>query len=973
MTFYTTKKGPKKAGKRAFNIISVDDDDFDAYPSKRRATSSRTLPPSNHKPSNALPGPPVVSTPLVGDTIDDDDFDAYPSKRRATPSRTLPPSNHKPSNALPGPPVVSTPLVVNTFDDNNFNKKRRTELTFAESALATATRTPPATRATRRSTTAPTYQDPPSPHSDDFDFEDGDFDFDDGDFDFDDDDFEVHLPKRRVTSSLTLQPFSHKPSSALPGPPVVSRGFTHHTIPPPHTLLDTSSRPDIYLDSTTPSNAVLDRIGNLLSGPPAVSRGFTDYTIPTPPTLLNKPSRPDVFLDSASVTPRVPIYDTSSDPLSSPPRDLRSPSRSDTTLASTALVKTRKSSDTLPGPPVTPSLAPLSRPVSKSRKVGSRYIPRLLRGPAGFPGTPTTSEHILVPLAIHTRNLNHVPKQTAWLPEFLRLAAAYWSISTDQLDAEFGSSWCKRTCCNVLLSCHAWFPRLSFRAIVVAIKSAARLEVVERVLNSEKTGHRRYGKEKMKVLPQHFYAAFEALRRTGAPDIEDDGAPMDNKYVSSIVVHALQSKPYRDAVARSANAKRHYCRVPGCGAHFGYPSELVGHMQQHYGTGASCSHPGCDTVLKSTKFLAAHQQIHDKIIEAGKPRNVPQSEFPIFGPSTNLKVSKGMDEVLGELGRLMSKFPSALTFMTTFRTPVGTFAATGPPPPGQLRPIAPRVPATTWPSFGCARSDAMFARFRQEEVGLSGLPESELVSPSGRLDSPLIVRVNYPNFDNRHHHYDYATTADVFSVSLSTLMIKLGVFDPASSNQVLFTENCCRRLKRLTVGETLTKRLGMDVTACHMRFGQELWDASSARFGLLCGDDSKDQYQVEHPRSQFVPFLFRSSDFNDIGDVDDDYVHVPMNWSGLYLEYDSSSSDNQVRRMVFVTGHPEYLHRASFVRTAGFPSTDQHHLKLMMLDAMIDAAVILALGRVPTIDLCVANEVRYKPMKVRQLEENDSE
>lgn len=46
------------------------------------------------------------------------------------------------------------------------SKKRRTELTFAESALATATRTPPATRATRRSTTAPTYHDPLSPHSD---------------------------------------------------------------------------------------------------------------------------------------------------------------------------------------------------------------------------------------------------------------------------------------------------------------------------------------------------------------------------------------------------------------------------------------------------------------------------------------------------------------------------------------------------------------------------------------------------------------------------------------------------------------------------------------------------------------------------------------------------------------------------------------------------------------------------------------
>ncbi|KAI4950182.1 hypothetical protein J4E91_004838 [Alternaria rosae] len=46
------------------------------------------------------------------------------------------------------------------------SKKRRTELTFAESALATATRTPPATRATRRPTTAPTYRDPSSPHPD---------------------------------------------------------------------------------------------------------------------------------------------------------------------------------------------------------------------------------------------------------------------------------------------------------------------------------------------------------------------------------------------------------------------------------------------------------------------------------------------------------------------------------------------------------------------------------------------------------------------------------------------------------------------------------------------------------------------------------------------------------------------------------------------------------------------------------------
>jgi hypothetical protein len=46
------------------------------------------------------------------------------------------------------------------------SKRPRNELTFAESALATATRTPPATRATRRSLPTPTYQPLSSPRSD---------------------------------------------------------------------------------------------------------------------------------------------------------------------------------------------------------------------------------------------------------------------------------------------------------------------------------------------------------------------------------------------------------------------------------------------------------------------------------------------------------------------------------------------------------------------------------------------------------------------------------------------------------------------------------------------------------------------------------------------------------------------------------------------------------------------------------------
>jgi hypothetical protein len=76
-------------------------------------------------------------------------------------------------------PIKKRPVVVDSEMDesseDNFEpddhsptpgKKRRTELTFAESALATATRTPPATRATRRSLTAPVYRAPSSPPPD---------------------------------------------------------------------------------------------------------------------------------------------------------------------------------------------------------------------------------------------------------------------------------------------------------------------------------------------------------------------------------------------------------------------------------------------------------------------------------------------------------------------------------------------------------------------------------------------------------------------------------------------------------------------------------------------------------------------------------------------------------------------------------------------------------------------------------------
>ncbi|KAG9189184.1 hypothetical protein G6011_06052 [Alternaria panax] len=75
-------------------------------------------------------------------------------------------------------PIVETEAEGSSEDDFELNgasptpsKRRRTgrrrsELTFAESALATALRTPPATRATRKSLPTPTYQAPPSPDSD---------------------------------------------------------------------------------------------------------------------------------------------------------------------------------------------------------------------------------------------------------------------------------------------------------------------------------------------------------------------------------------------------------------------------------------------------------------------------------------------------------------------------------------------------------------------------------------------------------------------------------------------------------------------------------------------------------------------------------------------------------------------------------------------------------------------------------------
>ncbi|CAN9089134.1 unnamed protein product [Alternaria alternata] len=123
--------------------------------------------------SRAVRKKPLPSTEEIGDKIENEEG---PSHRKIETTPAMPKSSAKKRAIKKKAPLDETEeSSEDEFEPDDTSPtpskrrrtgRRRSELTFAESALATALRTPPATRATRKSLPAPTHRAPSSPASD---------------------------------------------------------------------------------------------------------------------------------------------------------------------------------------------------------------------------------------------------------------------------------------------------------------------------------------------------------------------------------------------------------------------------------------------------------------------------------------------------------------------------------------------------------------------------------------------------------------------------------------------------------------------------------------------------------------------------------------------------------------------------------------------------------------------------------------
>ncbi len=130
----------------------------------------------------------------------------------------------------------------------------------------------------------------------------------------------------------------------------------------------------------------------------------------------------------------------------------------------------------------------------------------------------------------------------------------------------------------------------------------------------------------------------------------------------------------------------------------------------------------------------------------------------------------------------------------------------------------------------------MFDNFRKTEVAISKQKESHLVKPSGILESNLIVRMHYPDFDQYYYYFDFLSAGDVYNVSMNQLMNKLGIWGTEPNNQVLFQDLYCRLSRKEDHKDnTPMQSADKNVLEAHLEFADQVWSASSARFGLLCG------------------------------------------------------------------------------------------------------------------------------------------
>lgn len=222
--------------------------------------------------------------------------------------------------------------------------------------------------------------------------------------------------------------------------------------------------------------------------------------------------------------------------------------------------------------------------------------------------------------------------------------------------------------------------------------------------------------------------------------------------------------------------------------------------------------------------------------------------------------------------------------------------------PSKLDPVIKKGSATifdvhtarTWAPSDDTQLNELFKDFVAQETALSKKPKSTLVKPSGTLQSPLAVLLNYPTYTTQQVHYGNTYDLSNCCIRLTDSQLK--------GTSALYLDCFSRRFDRKTI-ESLTPadfstpysvHYSKAVVDAHTAFAKTILDKSKAKILLLRGRVALERYREWHPHSTFVPLeggcLLYGTPF------------------GLFVE----SFGEAIHRLVVYAPHPEW-----FLRKAG--------------------------------------------------------
>lgn len=199
---------------------------------------------------------------------------------------------------------------------------------------------------------------------------------------------------------------------------------------------------------------------------------------------------------------------------------------------------------------------------------------------------------------------------------------------------------------------------------------------------------------------------------------------------------------------------------------------------------------------------------------------------------------------------------------------------------------------------------ARFNEFRQQEVEPSGEEARYLVRPSGSLNSPVILHLNYPTFTSQR--LSDGEVAD----ETSTCPMKLMKYGWDATN-ALWMEASYRRTKAPEGRLDAFSDWSAALKACHKEFSNWLLTHSVAKACVVFGQDNREVFDK---RKDLVWFTFQTTEglwlkvaLQSRHDLQ--LTIASSGRGGIARPPSSTSTKKEVVRVFVFTFHPEFIVR----------------------------------------------------------------